>query len=99
MATVVINGVEECQIDGTKLSNLQAAYPNCWLVRENDRVAIRIPEYTLEKNCKYTLCFPGKQVQYIVNLHVLTCFICWLWNILAPIQCKLSNMFVPLHYC
>jgi hypothetical protein len=39
----------------------------------------------------------GKFDQYLVKSHFLTCCLCRLWNILAPSQSKLSNMFVNSH--
>jgi hypothetical protein len=54
MATVVIDDVDEIQVEGTTLMDMQAQYPNCWLKRD-DNVSIRVQSYVLQGGRRYIL--------------------------------------------
>lgn len=58
MATVIIDGIEKVQIEGVLLEHLQTAYTNCWLKRQTDNVAVRLPRYKLETGIRYILYLP-----------------------------------------
>jgi hypothetical protein len=97
MATVIIDGDAEIQIEGTTLKNLQSAYPNCWLKFEGENIAVRLPSYILEGGRRYILHKPkvGTNISIQVSLQKENS-IYILYSSTNHFTNKLFNIFVVL---